>query len=143
MLVWMGVVFCFSTDFGSADHTSRILIPLLRWLDPSITADAIERVHLVVRKAGHVTEYAVLALLILRALRILRPQPVARWSWGLALAALAASAAYGATDEIHQLFVASRGPSIVDVGIDSCGAALGLLLAFVWSRSVRLRTRER
>jgi VanZ family protein len=134
MLVWMGVLFCMSTDFGSAAHTGRIIDPLLRWLDPTISPEALERAHLIVRKGAHVTEYAVLAILVLRALRILRDHAIARWSWSLAGWALAASAAYGATDEFHQTFVPSRGPSIHDVVIDSCGAIVGLTIVYLWTR---------
>src|SRR4051794_20189590 len=64
MLAWMVVVFVASTDFGAESHTSRWLVPILRWFDPTLSHVAIERVHLIVRKAGHVTEYAVLAMLI-------------------------------------------------------------------------------
>ena len=135
MAAWMAVVFVASTDLGSEPHTSRFLVPLLRWLDPQISAAGIERGILLVRKAGHVTEYAILAVLVLRALHILQARPLARWSWSLAAGALAVSAAYGASDEIHQLFVPSRGPSVHDVLIDSSGAVLGLVLAFYWRRT--------
>lgn len=134
MVVWMAVVFIASTDLGAEAHTSQILLPLMRWLVPNLSPSGFEEVQFFVRKAGHVTEYAVLALLILRALRILRGSAGAGWSWSLALWALGASAAYGATDEFHQYFVPSRGPSVRDVLIDSCGAALGLVLAFLWIR---------
>jgi VanZ family protein len=134
LAVWLLVVFCMSTDFGSADHTSRILVPLLHWLNPTISDAAVERVHFFVRKAGHVTEYAILALLLLRAVRLSRATPVTHWSWPTAGLALLASAAYGATDEFHQLFVPSRGPSVHDVMIDTGGALLGLFLAFAWNR---------
>ncbi len=142
MFVWMGVVFVMSSDFGSADHTSRILTPLLRWLMPRLSPDGIEQVHLVARKLAHVAEYAVLALLVFRALRILRDYPVARWSWSLALMALGIAAIYAATDEAHQMFVASRGPSIIDVAIDASGAVLGLTLAFLRSRGGRSAANE-
>ncbi|MDQ6796262.1 MAG: VanZ family protein [Chloroflexota bacterium] len=39
--------------------------------------------------------------------------------------------AYGATDELHQVFVHGRGPSPVDVLIDGLGAALGLAV-YAW-----------
>lgn len=130
----MVVVFCMSTEIGSPTNSGQILERLLHWITPSISPAAFDRIHFLARKACHVTEYAVLAMLTLRALRILRPAPAARWSWSLAFVALGVSAAYGATDEIHQVFVASRGPSVHDVLIDSAGAALGLLLAFLWWR---------
>ncbi len=35
---------------------------------------------------------------------------------------------YAISDEVHQMFVAGRGPSPVDVGIDFCGAVLGIII---------------
>lgn len=137
-LVWMGVVFTMSTSVGSPVHSDGIIQPLLRWLDPGISAAAIERAEFLGRKAGHITEYAVLAVLILRSLSLLRA-PLSRWSWRLAAIALGASAAYGATDEFHQRFVATRGPSVHDVFIDAGGALVGLTLAFLWQRRTAAR----
>jgi VanZ family protein len=70
----------------------------------------------VLRKAAHVTEYAVLGALLLRAL-------------GRVVPALAIGMAYAATDEVHQHFVSGRHSSPFDVAFDACGVALGLLLA--------------
>lgn len=134
MVAWMVFVFCMSTQLGSSANTGAILEPILRWFDPKISSAAIEHIHFLVRKTAHVTEYAILALLVLRALRILRELPANRWSWSLAAVALAISAAYATTDEIHQIFVPTRGPSVHDVLIDSVGATVGLTIAF-WRRS--------
>jgi len=76
---------------------------------------------LVLRKCAHATEYAILALLLLRATRSF----VAAWP----LAVL-----YAASDELHQSFVRGRHGSPVDVAIDAAGAALGLLAA-VYTRA--------
>src|SRR3954465_2721806 len=72
----------------------------------------------VLRKGAHVTEYAILGGLLLRAL-------------GRDVPAFLAAVAYAATDELHQHFVAGRHASPVDVGIDAVGLALGML---VWLR---------
>ena len=72
-----------------------------------------------IRKAAHVTEFAVLsALLWLR----LGPESPRRGRLTLGLCAAVAAA-----DETIQIF-SRRGPSVIDVGIDCCGAALGWLL---------------
>ena len=44
-------------------------------------------------------------------------------------------AGFAATDEYHQSFVGGRTPAIKDVGVDSSGAFIGILLvqAFCWS----------
>jgi VanZ family protein len=133
----MGFVFLMSTELGSSANTGRFLVPLLRWIHPTISAAAIEHVHFLLRKAAHVTEYAVLALLMLRAIRIATEGPAPLWSWRLAGLALVGSALYATMDELHQLLVATRGPSMHDVLIDTCGAALGLVIAFVWTTNQR------
>src|SRR5206468_13038871 len=66
-LIWLGVIFLASTDLMSAEHTSRFLGPFLRWLKPDVTADAIAKVQLFLRKVAHLTEYAILATLLWRA----------------------------------------------------------------------------
>ncbi len=123
ILAWMLVIFGASTDLGSAEHTSRFLIPVLRWLDPQISFAAIAAVQLFVRKAAHVTEYAILALLLLRALRACVRVTFARQ----AAIVLVVAGLYAATDEFHQSFLPSRTASSRDVLVDCCGAALGLL----------------
>jgi VanZ family protein len=70
----------------------------------------------VLRKAAHITEYAVLGALLLRAM-------------GRALPALVVGVAYAVTDEVHQHFVSGRHSSPFDVAFDACGLALGLLVA--------------
>src|SRR6476469_7571457 len=67
VLAWMIVIFAASTDLGSAEHTSRFLIPFLHWLDPQISLATVIRIQLWIRKVAHLTEYAVLAMLLLRA----------------------------------------------------------------------------
>ena len=69
----------------------------------------------VLRKAAHVSEYAVLGALLLRALR----------SEGLALVA---GVIYAVSDEIHQHFVGGRHASPLDALIDTVGVALGIYL---------------
>src|SRR5438046_9749718 len=68
-IVWMAVIFLGSTDMLSAEHTSRFLVPFLRWIDPQISFATLNAIQLGIRKLGHLTEYAVLAMLLWRALR--------------------------------------------------------------------------
>jgi VanZ family protein len=81
---------------------------------------------LILRKLAHTTEYAVLAILFQRALE--RPS-----------LAFACTVAYAATDELHQHFVRGRVGSPIDVGIDSVGALVGLLVYLHWRRMVVAR----
>ena len=138
VIVWVGVIFLGSTDLMSAEHTSRFIVPFLRWLKPDISAETLASIHFIVRKCSHVGEYAILALLLLRAATLItnskRSIPI------LYLSVLGVSLIVAATDEFHQTFVASRGASVQDIMIDSSGAVLGLVIASIirMSRSIRL-----
>jgi VanZ family protein len=77
---------------------------------------------LVLRKCAHMTEYAVLAFLLARAL-------------GREVPALAVGVLYAVSDEVHQAFVSGRHASPIDVAIDTVGLLLGLL---AWRRLVQL-----
>jgi VanZ family protein len=70
---------------------------------------------LVLRKLAHTAEYAILGALLLRAT-------------GRAGVAFALGALYAATDEVHQVFVAGRHGSPIDVAIDAVGIAIGIAL---------------
>ena len=83
-----------------------------------------------VRKAAHMTEYCLLAIAISFPLYVYGVRGV----W-LILLAGAICVGFASFDEYHQSFVSDRGPSVRDVGIDSIGVTVGILLvqAFCWS----------
>jgi len=124
----MGLIFAGSTDILSSQHTSRIIGPLLRWLNPNVSDQTIRAVQAVVRKGSHVAEYSVLALLLWRARRRPMKNDPRPWSWRDAAFAIGVAGAYAITDEVHQSFVPSRGASPWDVLLDTLGAAAGVLL---------------
>ena len=98
VVVWAAVIFALSSvsDLGTGLGT---------W-------------DLVLRKLGHVAEFALLGALLMRAL-------------GRPWAALALGVAYAVSDELHQHFVPGRVGSPLDVGIDAVGVAVGVL---AWRR---------
>ena len=119
----MLVIFVASSDLMSSEHTSRVIGPLLHWMFPSMSPFSVVKAELLVRKAAHVTEYAVLASLLFRAL----VHTVLKGKTAFALAAaLFFCALYAASDEFHQAFVPSRTASLRDVAIDVMGALLAL-----------------
>jgi hypothetical protein len=126
LLIWLGVIFVGSTSVMSAEHTSRYIVPFLLWLKPGISPKTIWIILVVARKFAHVTEYAVLALLLWRALRSI---PGLRAKMLMVFGAvLLGCALFAASDEFHQTFVKSRTPSVRDVLLDVTGALLGLLI---------------
>lgn len=74
-----------------------------------------------IKKAGHMIGYGLLAL---SYLHLLRSDPRRYWvAWLMALL-------FGASDEVHQSFVPGRFASILDVIVfDNLGAVTALLLA--------------
>ena len=132
LLIWLGVIFVGSTSVMSAEHTSRYIVPFLLWLKPGMSPNAIWTILVVARKCAHVTEYAVLALLLWRAVRslpTLRPKTLIIFG-----AVLLGCGLFAASDEFHQMFVKSRTPSIRDVFLDVGGALLGLLIGATFAR---------
>jgi len=135
---WLAVVLCitviwiFSGESFSAGSTSGLLGTLLRWLHPDISWRALVRAHFYARKAAHLTEYAVLAVLAFRALRLSLAVSMPRVI-GLALGLVVTVAAL---DELRQSFLATRTGSLTDVAIDFTGGALGVVLIVVVHRSL-------
>ena len=123
-VLWMAVILWAGSDTGSAEHTGRLILPLLRVLFPAASPVQLDAVHALLRKAGHVVEYAVLAALWVRALRAVAwPRPRA------AVVAWVAAVAWAVVDETLQTRVASRTGSVVDVAIDTAGALIVALPA--------------
>ncbi|MFW6116049.1 MAG: VanZ family protein, partial [Chloroflexota bacterium] len=73
-------------------------------------------------RLSHVGEYAVLAVLLYRALAN------GENGWRAAGVAFATTLAYAVTDELHQWFVPGRECSLMDLGYDALGAAAALLI---------------
>lgn len=123
-ILWGLLIFFLSTDAMSGKTTWPPLERILRFLFPAISHEALAWSHVFVRKAAHVIEYFVFALLLDRGFRRGSGVSVAMAPFF----ALAVAALYSATDEIHQTLVPSRGGSFLDCGWDTLGAGLAALL---------------
>ena len=125
VLIWMGLIFSASADPRSGPTSSRLIGPVVRFFFPEISPENLDYIVLFVRKAAHVTEYAVLSCLLARA--FMKPgTPAGAWSRKAAVLAWLIAALYSSTDEFHQSFVPNRDARWSDVLIDSVGAALGV-----------------
>jgi VanZ family protein len=71
---------------------------------------------------GHFGEYFIFGGLLYAALRASGQRAHA------ASIALIVASLYGVTDEIHQHFVPTRTPDVVDWGVDTLGAACGIIV---------------
>ena len=121
-----------STDWLSAQHTSRILYPLLHFL---IGLDLVrfEVWHHYIRKLGHFVGYFTLSFFLFRAWRATLRLPWApRWALRWGAIAFFMSAMVASLDEWHQTFIPSRTGAIRDVILDSCAALTAQLLIFLY-----------
>ncbi len=130
VLAWAIFIFGSSTASFSTPHTSRFLIPLLRWLLPGADEVTLELLHEFARKCVHFGNYFVLSVLLFRALRA----PHSGWALRWAAVALLIASAYAASDEFHQSFEAGRGPSAMDALLDISGAATAQLAVWTFTR---------
>lgn len=144
LILWLAVIFVFSAQpaeesqgvsdgicYKLAAFMSRLLglnyrTQELEW--------AAEWLSFPIRKAAHMTEYAVLALLVYRNIRLWKEHlPLHRCR----IASWLAVVVCAALDEFHQLFVPGRCGTPKDVCIDAAGAAVALLLCYLQGRNKR------
>jgi len=140
-LAWAVVISIFSTHLFTAENTSRIIIPVLHWLFPSLPPQTLAFLHHIIRKCAHFIEYFILSLLILRGIRAGRHGTKLAW----AVLAIAIVAGYASLDEFHQRFVPGRTPAVTDVLIDTTGGAAAQAIAALfalWFHVREVRPRE-
>jgi VanZ family protein len=143
VIVWGRVIFGFSaqnsTESGSLSERVcyAIVDEITQIRQEELTEteklSLIEQLDHPVRKAAHMTEYAVFALLLFNLLCALGMTGRKRFPIVLLIVFC-----YAATDEFHQLFVEGRSGQFTDVLIDTAGGLIMLLLVAgvrkIWRR---------
>ena len=124
-LVWAVAISGFSTGAFTTDNTSHYIIPILRFFLPHAAPETLEFLHHIIRKCGHLTEYFILSMLILRGIRAGEKGLHLRW----ALVTILIIAGYAALDEYHQSFVPGRTAAVGDVLIDTSGGIAAQIVA--------------
>ena len=144
----MVMIFCFSAQNGeqSGAMSGRLTTWVLNLIIPDFENFSPEQqeairstVGLIIRKLAHFSEYALLGFSLMLHIAQVQKKITVRlpllWSW-------AVGTLYAASDEFHQGFVAGRGPSIVDVMIDSLGVIAGIILLLLISLCHRKRSEK-
>lgn len=134
MVLLMLAIFIVSSDLGSADHTRPVLASIVRrflpWLAQLMTPAMIDVTDFIIRKVAHVTEYAVLSLLVSRSVGIKMNSTIRE-----RLVPAGISSLYALSDEFHQSFVPSRGATYTDVMWDTLGGFIGSAILFIAHRA--------
>jgi len=102
VILWCGIIFFFSSI-------------------PDLKIKELGFWDFILRKIAHITEFGILTVLFFRAFSGSIKNNISFWS-GFS------SFVYAITDEFHQLYVPGRGPSPVDVLIDTFGIFFALLI---------------
>lgn len=128
-ILWMALIFSMSArdaDLSTEDsntvgyYIARMTVSGFDEMTATEQQVYIDALDHGIRKSAHMTEYAILAILIcfsFEAPGILKP-----WL---------CTVLYAMSDECHQLFVPGRSGQFTDVCIDGAGAFLGLVLILI------------
>lgn len=141
-LAIMYIIFSFSAQNATASsHSSSSLIAFLIGLLPEgfFNSDKevlIQNASHFVRKTAHFTIYAVLGISVFSMFKMLveKIKPVYTVIISTLFCLL-----YAISDEIHQTFVPGRSGQISDVILDTSGALIGIIIAFLIIKILRRR----
>jgi VanZ family protein len=134
LLLWIAFISFASTSEFSAANTSQIIRPLLLWLFPNLSEARLAAMHFLTRKAGHFTEFAVLAFFARRAFITSSNAFIQRYWFRLGLLLVVI---YALLDEFHQSFEPSRTASVYDSAVDVAGGLTVLLICQFYGRGTR------
>lgn len=116
----MGVIF--SMSGASAEESSQMSNSLIQKI---LSFTGLNISPFVIRKTAHFCEFAGLSLLLSNAIFSTKELKTS------SIIAFVCTSLYAVTDEIHQLFSDGRACQIRDMLIDSFGALLGALFAYL------------
>jgi VanZ family protein len=144
LVVWLGVIAFNSTDWASGAHTDALLLKFVSLFSGGLGAgtEGFGALSWLVRKLGHVAEYAVLGALLAGTARSIFPGFIrggCRESlWRTALIVVPCGMLVAIADELHQTVVASRFGKPTDAAIDLMGLVAGVLVMWlVWRSRAR------
>lgn len=126
-LIW-GNSLTNGTDSGAM--SGRVMAWINAFLH--LSESGAETLHLVIRKMAHFTEFACLGLLL-------------TWLFGMTgekkghlfCMPLLCGMAAACVDETIQVFIPDRGPSPIDIWIDTCGVAAGIAIVLIGYHYIR------
>lgn len=139
MIVDMAVIFMFSSQNAekSSNVSKTIVETVVEKIIEKVDVDnkievKPESLEKIIRKSAH---FALFALLGVFAFFTLKTSGYISRNLHIFAFALIICIVYAISDEVHQMFVSGRDGNAIDVAIDTSGALIGMLLAFLLSRS--------
>lgn len=141
VIIWMIFIFYMSGKTGqeSSGQSGKIslfitnLLEKVRQDSPQEMQNLQDVLELVIRKAAHMTEYAILFLL--SYLAMVKISMIQSRFYNRSIAVLI-SLLYACSDEMHQLLVPGRSGRMIDVGIDMAGVLI-VLICMILSKNTK------
>lgn len=141
VVIWMIFIFYMSGKTGqeSSGQSGKIslfitdLLEKVRRDSPQEMQNLQDILELVIRKAAHMTEYAILFLLSYLAMVKISMSQSRFYNRSIAVLI---SLLYACSDEMHQLLVPGRSGRMIDVGIDMAGVLI-VLICMILSKNTK------
>lgn len=138
VIVWFVIIFYFSnmntneSNQKSKETINKVVETTQIETNNNLTEEKqeqlVEKLNKPLRKVMHLTEYFILALLLINALNLNNIK-------NKYLITIIICIIYALTDEYHQTFISGRTGQLTDVIIDTLGAILGITLNKIISKS--------
>ena len=138
MLILLGLTFASIFNFSSQDgQTSSGLsrkvarkivdvFPYTKNLSEKTKNKIVERSQPIIRKGAHLSIYTLVGILIMSFISTNKLHLKYKFSISILVGLI-----YATSDEIHQSFTSGRTASPIDVGIDTCGVFLGIIIVLI------------
>lgn len=122
VLLAANILFIWGNSALPGDTSGEISSGILLWLS-ELMGDAWVIGEYVLRKLAHFSEFAMLGLLLTWLFHLLQQRGLHRFTMPLLCGLLTAC-----VDETIQVFTPDRGPSLIDVWIDTAGVTAGIII---------------
>jgi len=128
------LIFIWGNSLANGDTSGAMSGSVMQWINRFLRlSDAgADKLHHLVRKGTHFTEFACLGLLLTWLFGMTGEKKGHLFCMPLLFGMMAAC-----VDETIQVFVPDRGPSPIDIWIDTCGVAAGIILLLIGHHYVR------
>ena len=148
LVAWAILIFTFSSQTanesskvsaGVVENIVSVIYPQYDELPADTKENVTRDITVLVRKGAHFSEYFLLgALAVLSAITFDKLKLCLRLTLAYGFCVM-----YAVSDEIHQIFVPGRACRLVDILIDSAGAALAVIISVIILRKYKFKSGER
>ena len=138
IIIWMVAIFMFSAQQGTeSGETSRkftvAIVQIVSGKSLALDDPFVEGIQLVIRKMAHFSIYTIGGFLIMNYAYTTKNTTKQKVLYSIAF-----GGGYAVTDELHQFFVPGRSAQVLDVGIDTAGVIIGIIIYLALIKILKL-----